>query len=499
MSASVSEPSERLRWVPWLVAGVALWPISEFLLDAWRAVTFPYPLDYGEGPLLDQARRLAALDNIYRPLESGPPWTVSNYPPVYPLLLAVGTALVGPIYAWGRVVSILSALAVAWWIGRILHRRTGDALVAAVSAVTFLFTPYVAFWATLQRVDLLALALSWAAIAWLLGDARRSVAPAAMLLAASILTRQTFALAAPCALFVWLLLQDLPGRALRLALLTGGLVGFAAVVLQILSGGFVDHVLTANWNVWRPGTLVEFAVDVCRRLPVPILGATLAIALLLRRWRRREPSWDFGAFVSVYLLFALLSAVTIGKAGANVNYLLELSVALSLGMGILLAELRREPRLRLLALGFVAVQWFTWVQPTRHEMFTEIYLQAENEAAAVLERIERTDGDIVAGQWLGLLPLADRDVTLQPHERQHLVTHGHWDQKPAVDWLRRGEAEMILLYRPPEIAELWQGMWTQELRKAIEECYAVEEFIGSTQVLRPRTCDSIPVSESRMR
>ena len=37
-----------------------------FVRHDWAAVTFPYPLDYGEGPLLDQAVGLARLENIYR-------------------------------------------------------------------------------------------------------------------------------------------------------------------------------------------------------------------------------------------------------------------------------------------------------------------------------------------------------------------------------------------------------------------------------------------------
>jgi hypothetical protein len=75
---------------------------------------------------------------------------------------------------------------------------------------------------------------------------------------------------------------------------------------------------------------------------------------------------------------------------------------------------------------------------------------------------------------------------LQPHERKHLVTHGQWDQAPAVEWLRCGEADLVLLYRPEGLESLWQGMWTPEIRAALAQSYVVERRIGSTLVLRPR-------------
>ena len=49
------------------------------------ALDDPYTLNYGEGPLLDQAVRLARGENIYRADLSAPPYTITNYPPLYVL------------------------------------------------------------------------------------------------------------------------------------------------------------------------------------------------------------------------------------------------------------------------------------------------------------------------------------------------------------------------------------------------------------------------------
>lgn len=62
------------------------------------AITYRYPLDYGEAPLLDQAMRLANGQGIYRSDLSGPPYTISNYPPLYVITLIPFLELFGPGY-----------------------------------------------------------------------------------------------------------------------------------------------------------------------------------------------------------------------------------------------------------------------------------------------------------------------------------------------------------------------------------------------------------------
>jgi len=59
-----------------------------FAADGARVIAFPYPMDYGEGPLLAQTRALGHRENIYRADLTSPPYTISNYPPLYPLVLS---------------------------------------------------------------------------------------------------------------------------------------------------------------------------------------------------------------------------------------------------------------------------------------------------------------------------------------------------------------------------------------------------------------------------
>ena len=83
-------------------------------------------------------------------------------------------ALFGPNFWAGRLISIVSALATAWFLGRIVGAQNGSAhtdnkqgsdwFAARITALLFLAFPYVVGWARLARIDLLALALSTAAL-----------------------------------------------------------------------------------------------------------------------------------------------------------------------------------------------------------------------------------------------------------------------------------------------------------------------------------------------
>src|SRR5688572_18487269 len=109
--------------------GVALFEYSQL---ARAALAFPFPLDYGEGPMLDQSLRLADFENIYRNSFASPPYTVSNYPPLFQLIQVPLAWIVGPAFWYGRLISILSALSTAGLIGLILHALTGDRIAAAI-------------------------------------------------------------------------------------------------------------------------------------------------------------------------------------------------------------------------------------------------------------------------------------------------------------------------------------------------------------------------------
>ncbi len=127
-------------------------------------ILFPYPVDYGEGPLLDQTLCLANFRNIYRANLAIPPFTISNYPPLYPLLQVPFVWLFGPAYWYGRLISWLSMLVSAGSISLILCTFTRNRFVALLEGCMFLTIPCISYRVPLCRVDALALGLSLAGL-----------------------------------------------------------------------------------------------------------------------------------------------------------------------------------------------------------------------------------------------------------------------------------------------------------------------------------------------
>jgi len=448
------------------------------------AISHRYPLDYGEAPLVDQAMRLAAGQNIYRTDLSTPPYSISNYPPLYVVALIPWLQWFGPSFAAGRVISVLCAWASGVFLSLIIYTQTRDRLAAVIAGSILLAFPYVVSWSSLLRIDLLALASSLAGLyllaAWPLP--RWQLLAGAILLVAAIYTRQSYALAAPLAALAWLWAND-RRWAIGLAGLVGGLTLALFLLLNTVTrGGFYFNIVAANihefgierlqWNLdrlWKTA-----AILLC------LGGASLA---LLRRW---NPLWPLGA---PYLIGAALSALTIGKIGSNVNYLLELCAALSLVAGSMIAWSRKQTSLQIARVALLALltyQTGLLIQTTLRETTWDLY---ERRAAChELQRLEKIVADtpdpVLADEYMGMLTLQGRWLTIEPFIVTQMSRTGMWDQTPVVQGIQDKQYPLILIHYFRDYP-VYRERWTPEMLSAIERAYAPEVMLANTRVYRP--------------
>ena len=453
-----------------------------FLAHALMAVCHRYPLDYGEAPLVDQAMRLAAGRNIYRPDISSPPYTISNYPPLYILSMAPYVGLFGPSFLMGRVISTLCGLASAAFLALIIYADTEDRLAAVVTAALFLAFPYVVGWSPLARVDMLALAFSTAGLyvvaRW--PTTRRGLVVSALLLVAAIYTRQSYALAAPLAAFVWLWTQD-RRQALRLAALVGGTGLGLFLILNVLTrGGFYFNVVTANVNEFDIERLERHWRNLRKAIPILLIFGGAFLFLAPRRLR----SWPL---LVPYLVGATLSALTIGKIGSNVNYLLELCAALSLVAGAWVAWSRQCHWLRAVLLILLALQVGQLMQATLKGPVEGLKWQLK--PAGALKDLERfvatADGPVLADEFAGILTLQNRPLYIQPFEVTQLANAGLWDQTALLTGIHNREFPLILIHHFMNWP-VYKERWTPEMLSAIIENYAPTRFLAETVVFQPR-------------
>jgi hypothetical protein len=455
-----------------------------FLVQAVIVIVFPYSLDYGEAPLVDQAMRLAAGKNIYRANISSPPYTVSNYPPLFVLAMTPFIKLFGPTFLFGRMISTLSALAAATFLALIVHNLSRDRLAAVTSGLLFLAIPFVVYWSPLARVDMLALAFSTAGLYVLTRGprARRGTILGALLLTAAIYTRQSYALAAPLAAFVWLWTQE-RRRAIELAVLVGGSALFLFVVLNLLTGGgFFYNIVTANVNEFKVDQLEYWLKELKDTVPILlVLGGLLLVLGPIRRmtaWPLLVPFTVGGVF----------SALTIGKVGSNANYLLELSAALSLGMGMLVYW-GREHRWRYGALLLLLTLQTGWLMNDTLDG-PVMRLRFRTKDPITLKRLKEivaeADGPVLADEQMGMLTLQERPLFMQPFEVTQLAIAGKWDQSTLLRSIRNHEYSLILIYQLPYTPIEDVQRWTPEMLTAIEANYASTKNMDGNVVYRPK-------------
>lgn len=450
--------------------------------NAQTALDYPYNLNYGEGPLLDQAARLARGEGLYS--LDAPPFVITNYPPLYMLAVAPFVDSYGPSFLYGRVISLVSMAACVALVAGLIHALTRDGLAALLGGVLLLTIPYIVHWSPLARIDSLALALSLGGLLLTVRAGRTGpLFPAALLMALAVYTRQTYLLAAPLAGFVWLAHTNGWLRAFRLIVWLACLVlGSFAALLVWTEGGIWFHLITANANTLDPPILLHYAREVARYLP--LLVAMLGLFVLAGLVRRPRSWW----LVAPYAVGAGATALAVMKVGSDVNYLFELSVALCLGAGALLAWARKAPRgRRVLAAGLVALLavqvWMaTGLSARRYvPIFAERVSRRPLTDALYTGLTARTEL-VLADEAMGLLALAGQPLAFQPFEMSALARAGLWDESVFIERLARGMYPTILVYNPSLNPNLRQERWTPAMLRALNRYYRPLDLIGETTV-----------------
>jgi hypothetical protein len=354
-----------------LLALVVAAEVVFFAIRAAHLLGYPYPLDYGEGPLLAQVQLLRAGTPIWRLYAdpAAPPYQVINYPPLYHLLSALLSLAVGDILLAGRLISLAATIAAgaALWPltdDRPTTQRTGqqeqrtknkeqatddkelrdtqprsghptrNMLIRSFIVLAFLGLPIIRHWGVLMRVDMLGLALGlWGLVLVRRNAGRRRVLWAALPLVLTLFVKPSL-VAAPAAALAWLLFRDWR-RAVLLALLMAIGGGLTFALLYAASGGWFGlHVLTANANRWEFDLAHAFWFNQMVILLPLILAGTLSVLshLLTRRTvppsDAERPALDLGPRVLAllplyYTLFGAIDGFGVGKVGAYLNYFLE--------------------------------------------------------------------------------------------------------------------------------------------------------------------------------
>ena len=306
-------------------------------LFAWNAINtipFPYGADYGEAPLVDQARRIQTKATLYKSDLNEPPFVITNYPPLYPALISAANFIFKiPLFQAGRITSVIFSLLSGYIIGLFTYRLTGNKWLGALSTTLFWCQPFILNWSSLARVDSMALAFSLLGL-WILyryKDSSTGMVLAILCFLVSAFTRQTYLLSAPLAGFIWLWhLNRKRALAFILIFAVTGILIFGTIN-AITKGGFLVNIVTANINryniintfsrVTRLLSVWPIILIICATLVFMAINLQFKSPLNTQNHILQQPFVYHG--LVFYTFGALITSMTIGKIDRNVNHLLN--------------------------------------------------------------------------------------------------------------------------------------------------------------------------------
>lgn len=465
--------------------------VGLFALHSWRFTTFPYQLDYGEGPILQIALRFARGESLYPPLTGGYPYVIASYMPLYYVLCGLVAKLTGPSFLGGRLLSVVSALGIAVCCGLVVWDHTKRRFPAFLAAGMVLAMPIIMVWAALMRTDMVALAFSVAGF-WLFQRGRRRTG--IVLFALAVMTRWTN-VASIAAALAGLLLQ----RKWKQALFWGAVQATLILLLVFganaaTHGGMLEQLrlhtsssLGQSWTWGQVGLLFFVATG---EWPVYfVLGALGALWCAVRAPHR---------VIAIYFAAAWAVYFTSGRIGSTFNYLMEPLVVGAMATGIMWAELAQHEvskwsvrhrslarTVTLAALAGMSAALALQMVDTDLRLDHGISLVRAKanggSSAYVLERIRQAPGPTLC-EDVGLQIQAGREVPLDPFEFTQLAHRRAFDPSHVYADARDGKFSLIVLRFNPEktgpdkdTGDWAAGRWPDGIISAVRERYILAE------------------------
>lgn len=513
-------PEQRIRraaTAAFVVLGAAfLWHVVALLSFSLWAIRYPYGLDFGEG-IVWQQMRLVVSGQAFGPID-GFPVMVINYTPLYYLVTAGFSWATGMgELAAGRTVSLLCLFIAAFIAGAIVFRMLASeagkgvaAVGGAVASLIILSNYPVLFWTPLMRVDMLALAFSFAGLYLALRAFERPafVYAAAIAFVCAVYTKQIM-IAAPAAVFLVMLLL----RPRTAAAGIGTCIGLGLAILAGMNwatdGGFSRHVFgynaaTVNWKqlMLVPMQFANHAV---------LFG--LAFFAMRNRWVglardvRSAGSWsaardlmlaDRGRTTSLvllaYFVTSALMLLTIVKSGANQNYIIEWFCVIALFAGMSLCDAARlldrdcsvvsavkTPTLAIVATAALAAQMIA-LPKDRFERLEPLAPKAEMDLLAAM--VKAAKKPIISDEMVMLLTMG-KQVILEPC-MPTLARVGLYDNRPYIAKIRNGDFAFFITFRSRG-EETFDSRYDPEVADAMDEAYPIKrELAGYTLHLPAR-------------
>jgi hypothetical protein len=287
-------------------------------------------LDFGEGILLGNIRRLLEFKTIYPNIRTEP--ILGVYPPIYQLLSAGVATVVGLNLAAGRIISLLSVAITTYIIYRMAYIE--DKFLRFSLPALFLSSPVIMGWGPLMRVDPLAVLFNISGLyIYVYYKGKNRLILSCMMFALAALTKQNM-FAGILSVILFLILKKRWREVSTIILYYLTIFLSITASLVFLTGGhYVAHVYLYHWGHPFDISRLEFLLLFLQEHS-PMLIGVVGIAFLCKKK-------EFIIPFCFYVLTTLLSSLLVAKSGAAGNYFIEPLAALVIFLAVSWSHLKR--------------------------------------------------------------------------------------------------------------------------------------------------------------
>ncbi len=454
-----------------LTLGILIYLVADFYVLAFRYLTYPYEVDYGEGCTLLFFKQLKNYGVYFFDINHYP-FSYATYPPIFLFVIWFFELFFPSSLMAGRFASLFSVTLIAPVLYFLLQRKIANKFYALLLTLCYLSFWSIFVFGGVGRLD--TLVCLWILIGfWLFEkysepyDRKRYWAFLFFILA--FFTKQNSILA-PICIFFYLLLK----KEERKHFLPSLFIYATPIIIMVLAfnlythGEFLKHLFFYTVNrEWRP-----FWFEKGMEYYLGDMKILLGIGILGLFSKQSFAKTNF--IYLMYFLLTLASLRTIGLTASNVNYFLEPQLANVLFAGVVLGGFFKSgakeivPSGRtLILIALIFLQAFSvlifrtekkirndyWMPGTHYILAYPVYRELD-------QRIKNTKGDILSENLTALLT-NDREVFFGCSYPQ--AEDGKWSPKELVQDCQRKRFSLIV--------SAWRYAGISELQKCFEEQY----------------------------
>ncbi len=439
-----------------------------FILQSFILIRYPYPVAYGEGIILNQARLLAQAKPIYQDINSYP-YVVGNYPLIFPFFYSFFIKFFGVTLAWGRIITFFATLLSAFLVFSVVKSEArGINNSTYWAGGLFLASPFIYNYYPMVRVDALAFLFSLLGLYFVYRyENCWKLYLAVIFFILALYTKQLF-VAAPIATLIYLCIKNFKKAVLFFVLLVGIYVVLFFIINRLTDGQFFLHNYLYNMNRFSLHQLVKMYVKTLQSHSI-LFGLAVFWIAYKKRWK---------SLFTYYFIVAGLVALSAGKLGSNYNYFCEFVGAGIIIIGEFLNGMEQE---KALVYSLLLMQLVIFIHAPFMTGYTRKTL-TEEQIQRISQFVKNTPGPIIS-EDAGLLVLNGKEVLYQPFICTQLAHQGIWDQGRFLEDITNKKFSAIILTF--KLDDFDRARLTDEMAEVMKNNYILKQKIGMYYIYVP--------------